>query len=1147
MNNIVKVIFALTAVGSVSYGAVTNYVNSGATDPDVLSNTDYVGTNGQNAATVSNISELQTSNSSFVGGNGVDGSSSANLTSLAGAGLNISNVDQALVDGQQNDADIIQGGAGASISLTTSGKRTGNADGGNGITFSGTTGSQILTVQNGYLVGGDGGNVSGLAANILQASGGSAVYADTGTVSIEAGVLTGGNGGEVSGASAESLVAMGGAGIDLNVTTADISPLGVDVTATGGNGGIANESTSLYSDTTGGNALNLRWTLGSFGAEVITVNGGNYTGGIGGTSAGIEAVADGGVGMLMAGGQSVLITGGTFTGGAGGVAAGETASADGGIGASLWFANSGAGGSLQITGGTFNGGAAGVVNDEQGAEGYGLFLTANTAELSDINVTGRGLLVNAVGLPTTTTINNGNYSKATFTSFTPPEFDVATPMQNVFTIKNGTFGDIIVEGVAGSDGTILGGTAEGLFLQGSDANYIKLGSAFEFGDLYLGGTATNYLSISNGVASTGNVFVQGGESTINEWSDNHFVNTSVSNGTLTFANQDFNLQSGSTLVLLDQNAAVNVEQNAEISGSLDVGLGALTVTSNLMVKSGSTLSTSIETSGAGVTNGMINTGSATFEDDVSWTVVNTDTNMTADHLSDGIVLASATESNIAHSFEYTDFTMENNPEWLLGINGVTNYNDGSKYVLKATYGQLALDAIFADYPDMQEAMNQLAPIVAADPALAAYVGGAWGNQEMAAADMTEGFVRTPEMASALMGLQGVFSDQIKSRTRGNLRYKNFGSKTTYAPSGPRGPKDWYDNTVQWTKDVLPSWDVQDAARSVSDNAPVINYEGEPSEVGKAYNSSTTGKSSDYAEFQDNLRARTPGAGEPIEVPETWQVWGGAYGSAVNQEGTTGHEGYRATIAGGMVGIDKRFEKMLAGLGAGYARTILDGRGGNDGDADTLYASAYWAHNSESLYIDASVTYGYNDVTTEGVDTIGYEADYDAHTLGIGVGIGYGISFMKDKWLLTPEASYLGSLYSRGAYTEKSNLTTPFPDKDYDSYDEWSHLTTIGATLSMIGVIESFETELEFQPEFRAHWLHEFNADMDDDSYIMVGGTGDPIAVALQAREEDLVRLGTGIRFSEWQNDTTEFSLDLDGAFGADYHNVIVSGKILHRF
>ena len=88
--------------------------------------------------------------------------------------------------------------------------------------------------------------------------------------------------------------------------------------------------------------------------------------------------------------------------------------------------------------------------------------------------------------------------------------------------------------------------------------------------------------------------------------------------------------------------------------------------------------------------------------------------------------------------------------------------------------------------------------------------------------------------------------------------------------------------------------------------------------------------------------------------------------------------------------------------------------------------------------------------------------------------------------------------------------------------------------------------MEFRPEVRAHWLHEFNADMDNPTYIMEGGTS-IIGVTLQAREENLIKLGTGIRFSKWDSDTLEFGLDLDGAFGQDYAAYIISGKLMHRF
>ncbi|MDZ8117919.1 autotransporter outer membrane beta-barrel domain-containing protein [Pontiella agarivorans] len=1180
---------------------ITN--NPGGVDPFVLNGLSFSGSTGEVAAAVSGISSFESSNSSFTGGTGGVQSGSSSQDASGAAGISISDVTLS-----ELEAAVIEGGQGGTAEVTV-GSATVNAtaDGGSGIYFSPASAAQKLSLDGGSVSGGAAGTVIGEPANKLFASGGNAInMASGGTLELQNVELTGGQGGNAN-STGGFITARGGRGVSV-YGSYTLDPIADGVSITGGQGGdVTNLSEDQGVQAMGGDAI----FISSGSSQAFSFTGGALTGGAGGyASFNSDEVSDplsevnyfgeayGGAESYSGArggnafryfndeyvqyGVSVDIDAGSFIGGAGGVSTNSGTGdsvADGGHGIFTDFAD------VNISGGTFQGGAAGTSNGEEAEAGYGVYVRDGSLTISGGTFSGNGLWFESHYYDSTANISTGTFGDVSFIS-TYDEF-YTTDHTTTENISGGSFGNVFFGGSSIHDGNITGGSFAGIEVGGQAQNVVDIDGA-SVGTLK--GSGSNAVSVVNVTGSTvdaleiegasdntftltgagldsilvregdlntinindngsalNNVSMFGGKATLN-FNTDHMINSiAVSNGVLDVVGSDLSIASGNTYRLMTEGAVLNAEALTVDSGELDVGFGSLNVTSNLTVKSGSALSTSIETDGAGVKGGMINAGSAMFEDGVAWTVVNADTNMTADHLSDGILLASATESNITHSLEYTDFTMENNPEWLLGINGVTNYNDGSSYVLKATYGQLALDKIFEDYPDMAGAMTELAPIVAADPELAAYVGSAWSSQEAAAADMTEGFARTPEMASALMGLQGIFADQIKGRTRGNLRYKQFGSKTTYAPSGPRGPQDWYDNTVQWTKDVLPSWDARKAAREASDNMPAMEYEGEPSDVSKAYNSSTTGKSSDYAEFKKELRAGTPGDLEPIEVPETWQVWGGAYGSAVNQESTSGHEGYQATVAGGMVGVDKRFEKMLAGLAAGYARTMLDGRGGNDGDADTLYASAYWAHNSESLYIDASVTYGFNDVSTEGVDSIGYEADYNAHTLGIGVGIGYGISFMKDKWLLTPEASYLGSLYSRESYTEKSSLASPFPNKDYDSYDEWSHLTSIGATLSMIGVIESFDTELEFQPEFRAHWLHEFNADMDDDSYVMVGGTGDPIAVALQAREEDLVRLGTGIRFSEWENDTTEFSLDLDGAFGADYHNVMVSGKILHRF
>ena len=66
--------------------------------------------------------------------------------------------------------------------------------------------------------------------------------------------------------------------------------------------------------------------------------------------------------------------------------------------------------------------------------------------------------------------------------------------------------------------------------------------------------------------------------------------------------------------------------------------------------------------------------------------------------------------------------------------------------------------------------------------------------------------------------------------------------------------------------------------------------------------------------------------------------------------------------------------------------------------------------------------------------------------------------------------------------------------------------------------------LAIQPELRLHWLHEMNPNLEDQSYLFAGGQ---FSAALQAREENLLRTGLGIRFWDWADHRTEFSFDLD--------------------
>lgn len=1146
MSKDIAVFLAISILSSPSFGAVTNYVNNGSSDPDTLSNTNYVGTGGNNAATISNISDLNVLSAKFTGGAGVDASSSENLTVVAGAGLKITNVDSVEITGQQVDGEKIQGGKGASISITSASIRDGIANGGHAVDFSGNSLSRELLIHNGYMVGGDGSSVSGLGLNSLSANGGSAIYANTGTVNAKAGLFVGGVGGVVVGDGASAgLRARGGNGIDINFTTADIRSLDGNISAIGGAGGTANGSSAILADATGGNAVNLRWNTGGFGSKTALVNGGIYTGGAGGSSSAITATANGGLGMLVQGGQSVLITNGTFTGGAGGVANGTNAQASGGAGASIFLANAFAGGSAEIKGGTFNGGAAGVENGGQGEEGYGLLLTASSSEISGVEVGGRGLLVNAAGLSTETRILGGVYSRAVFTSFIPPEFTAAAPMVNVFTIEDGAFGDIVVDGLAGSDGEILSGVAEDLMLQGSGENDIKLGSTFAFQDLYLGGTATNSLSISNGVASSGNVILQGGTTDINLWNDDNFVNTSVSNATINFYNQMFYLNDGYRVAVESQNARVNFNGGVTLNqgATLDVGEGMVDA-DTFSAADGANIYMALN----GSTNGVIKGDSLTFGD-ANWFLSGStiETNKI-------YILAEGSSSNsLTAPADINWVSSVSGPNWLYGITDV--YAQSNQFI-KADFGLQSLDrALGVDSASaLGKAMADFSLLVSQDSEAWA-IASSFSSEEEASRVLSQTYVQTAEMASTLIRQQELYADQIKERTRSFVSHKNYG--TSYSlPQGPGGPENWqpeywYDETKDRLTEALPKpqlkgepADLQKPYMSSKTKADGNVYDSVKDTVHRIFPSKDVNVAKNMRSFEEKSKPYVA----DVDVPASYQVWGRVFSSWYDQKAVQNFAGYDAMVYGATIGADRRFDHLMVGLGGGFADTTLDGNAGNNGDALSGYGTVYAAFSKGSWYLDLNVNGAVSSVKTESSSSFNYTGDFDAYSAGLYIGSGYSVElFGKGIYgmVLTPEVSLLSTYYSQEAYDETSS-TGGAPVKSWDEYDQGSYLSSVGVTLSQSHKIQSFKMEMEFKPEVRAHWLHEFNADMDAPSYVMAGGAN-RVGVALQPREEDLLKVGAGIRFNSWYSDALEFGLDLDGTFGEDYSAYIVSGKLLHRF
>ena len=110
----------------------------------------------------------------------------------------------------------------------------------------------------------------------------------------------------------------------------------------------------------------------------------------------------------------------------------------------------------------------------------------------------------------------------------------------------------------------------------------------------------------------------------------------------------------------------------------------------------------------------------------------------------------------------------------------------------------------------------------------------------------------------------------------------------------------------------------------------------------------------------------------------------------------------------------------------------------------------------------------------------------------------------------------------------------------DSFDTFYLQSAAGCNIAFYSAIG----ETVLKPEFRAFWLHEFNAKEEDVNFALVGGSGS-YNMQLQAPESDIIKLGAGIsaKFGEY----LELRADLDARMGSDYSDHTLLGSIRYQF
>lgn len=295
----------------------------------------------------------------------------------------------------------------------------------------------------------------------------------------------------------------------------------------------------------------------------------------------------------------------------------------------------------------------------------------------------------------------------------------------------------------------------------------------------------------------------------------------------------------------------------------------------------------------------------------------------------------------------------------------------------------------------------------------------------------------------------------------------------------------------------------------------------------------------FASSQPRLGQKAPAGAAGPGQDKDMQGWVRAYGAFGNRESDGNFTAYDSDTWGSVIGVDKSFGNILVGLAGGYARTDIDGGGTYEAKVDTFHGSVYSTIGGESLFLDLAATYARaNTEEHNAADPKGSEFDSDVYSGYIGLGKSFDLG---EKLSLTPEASLLATYYDQQSYDRSS---VGGIGGTVESYDTWSYMGTLGASVSTLHQIDWMNRGLALVPEVRAHWLHDFNADPEDFTFNIAGT---PYVFGVRPREEDLLRIGFGFDIWNWKFQSTKFEIDYDALLADKYYEHILSGKISVRF
>ncbi|WP_170959035.1 autotransporter outer membrane beta-barrel domain-containing protein [Magnetospirillum sp. 15-1] len=218
------------------------------------------------------------------------------------------------------------------------------------------------------------------------------------------------------------------------------------------------------------------------------------------------------------------------------------------------------------------------------------------------------------------------------------------------------------------------------------------------------------------------------------------------------------------------------------------------------------------------------------------------------------------------------------------------------------------------------------------------------------------------------------------------------------------------------------------------------------------------------------------------------VWAEGFGGVGDQGKRQDIDGYSIATGGLAGGVDFAVTPATrVGVAFGYARSAVDGKGNNRQDRtsiDSYQGSLYATYTGSPWYVNGSASVGlhqYNATRYQSFTGFSDRAtsDHNGYQYTAAIDGGYPIAVAGA--VLTPVVGAQYSYLTQDGYTESSSNGAGLR---VNSQDHNSYRSMLGAKASKTFTLDGGE---KLTPEFRAKWLHEFNAKAVDTISTFAGG------------------------------------------------------------